>query len=289
MQRDAMPHDPTRLLLGEIARRVRARRKERGRTAVAVARCAGLSPRFYAQLEAGEANIAIGRLAAVARALAMPLAELVADPQRDRAVALLGLRGAGKSTIGPLVAQALSIPFVELDARIERRAGLWVSEIFSLHGEDYYRRLETECLAELLEGEAPVVVALSGGVVHNRDAFELVRARCAAVWLRARPEDHMRRVVESGDERPVAGRADAMAELRALLDSREPLYRQAHIQVETSGCPVRDVVARICDALDERGWSPRRARRTRERSERSSGADLRRRRPEAGRTRVRAG
>ena len=258
--------DPrTRSVLRLLAARVRERRHERGETARAVADRAGLSPRFFAQLEAGQANIAIGRLAAVADALAMPLAELLAEARPSAAVALLGLRGAGKSTVGPRLAHALDVEFVELDAAIEARAGLDLRTIFTLHGEGYYRRLEITCLAALLESGRPCVIALSGGIVHNAEAFDLVRRRCRTVWLKAEPEDHMQRVLDVGDRRPVEGRANAMAELRTLLASREPLYRQAEIAIDTS----RHTVAQVVDELETalRPVGPRRRlRRARGRS-----------------------
>ena len=220
---------------------------------------AGLSLRFVSQLEAGEANIAIGRLAAVAAALGVSLADLVAEEgaseRAQRDVALLGLRGAGKSTIGPKVAAALGVPFVELDERIEEAAGLRVAEIFSLHGESYYRRLERECLERLLSDGSPSVIALSGGIVNNEEAFALARRRCMTVWLKAKPDDHMRRVLEQGDRRPVANRTDAMAELRAILASREPLYDLADLAVDTSRLDPAAAVESIVSAIHHQSRS----------------------------------
>lgn len=235
-----------------VGTRVRRARAERRLTMRELAERAGLSLRFMSQLEAGEANIAIGRLAAVAGALGVSMADLVAEEPRDghRDVALLGLRGAGKSTIGPKVAAALGVPFVELDERIEEAAGMRLAEIFSLHGEGYYRRLEHECLERLLADGAPGVIALSGGIVQNEEAFALVRRRCTTVWLRARPEDHMRRVLEQGDRRPVANRPDAMAELRAILAAREPLYHLADVTLDTSRRDADASARALLDALD---------------------------------------
>ena len=216
-----------------------------------VAERSGLSLRFLSQLEAGEANIAIGRLAAVAAALGVSMADLVAEESSDagRDVALLGLRGAGKSTIGPKVAAALGVGFVELDERIEEGAGMRVAEIFSLHGEGYYRRLERECLEGLLGDGRPSVIALSGGIVHNEEAFALARRRCATVWLKAKPEDHMQRVLDQGDRRPVANRPDAMAELRAILAARESLYGLADVTIDTSRHDVDAAAREILAAL----------------------------------------
>jgi len=244
----------TKYLLKNLAKKVRALRKERGETAKAVAERAGLSLRFYAQLEAGEANIAIGRLATVADAFGVKIVDLLAEPDRPHAVALLGLRGGGKSTIGPLLARRLNVDFVELDRRVEDEAGLSLTEIFELHGETYYRRLETSCLTELLTDAPPCVVALSGGIVNNAEAFELIGRSATTVWLRADPEDHMQRVIDQGDHRPMADRDNAMAELRALLNSREPFYKQAQISVHTSEATISEVVDTLSHALGESGW-----------------------------------
>ena len=247
----------TKYLLKNLARKVKALRKERGETAKSVAERAGLSLRFYAQLEAGEANIAIGRLATVADAFGVKIVDLLAEPERPQAVALLGLRGGGKSTIGPLLADRLNVDFVELDRRVEDEAGLSLAEIFELHGDAYYRRLEITCLTELLNDAQPCVVALSGGIVNNAEAFELISRNSTTVWLRADPEDHMQRVIDQGDHRPMADRDNAMAELRALLSSREPFYKQAQVSVHTSEVTIDEVVEVLCNALSESGWRVR--------------------------------
>lgn len=223
-------------MLERVSRRVRARRVELGWTAKQLAERSGLSPRFVSELEAGRGNISIGRLASVAQALAVDPARLVeAVDAARRPIGLLGLRGAGKTTLGRRLARTLRVRFVELDEAIEDAAGLSLSEIFSLHGEAYYRRLELGALTEVVQADGGVVVALSGGIVGNEPAWDLVRSRCRTVWLRADPEDHMQRVLDQGDRRPVAGRVDAMQELRSILAAREPRYREAGIHVETSG------------------------------------------------------
>ncbi|MEE2962217.1 MAG: shikimate kinase [Myxococcota bacterium] len=241
--------DQLLLLLG---RRVRELRKEQKRTAQNVAEAAGLSPRFFAQLEAGHANISIGRLSKLSHALDISLSDLVDfEPEVPRSIALLGLRGAGKSTLGPLLACARGLRFVELDEEIEEKAGLALTEIFILHGERYYRRMESECLNELLDGPEPVVMALSGGVVQNGKAFGRIKRDCVTIWLRAKAQDYMDRVIAQGDYRPVANRSNAMGELQTLVDSRKPFYSEAQITIDTSGLSPEVSLEVLQDALSD--------------------------------------
>lgn len=236
-------------IIRRVGQRVRRTRAARKRTMRELAEMSGVSVRFLSQLEAGEANISIGRLASVAKALGVSIAELVAENtrwgQKGDSVALLGLRGAGKSTIGPRVAGQLGLEFIELDERIEEAAGMPLAEIFSMHGEGYYRRLELESLDALLGQQRPSVIALSGGIVHNEVAYAAARRRCTTVWLRAKPTDHMQRVIDQGDRRPVANRPDAMEELRAILAAREPLYAMADVTVDTSRLSIDEAVGQV--------------------------------------------
>ncbi len=250
----------TKKLLKMLAKRVRSTRHERGETAREVALRAGLSLRFYSQLEKGEANIAIGRLAAVAEALDLFLPDLLAVESEPRpgAIALIGLRGSGKSTVGPLLAAHFGMQFVELDGLIESEAGLSLTEIFELHGESYYRRLEQRCINGLLDAEAAVVVALSGGIVSSGTVYRQLLRACTTIWLKAEPSDHMQRVIDQGDHRPMQDRENAMAELRALLAARSPLYGKADIQVDTSKHSLDAVLDRLDVLLTERGWVPTR-------------------------------
>lgn len=251
-------------LMGGIAARLRDLRRGRGFTVRETARRSGISPRFYQALEAGTVNVSVRKLAAVAEALGTSLAELF-RPNGRRPVALLGLRGAGKSTIGKKLARALGWPFVELDERIERAAGLSLAEIFSLHGEPYYRKLEGECVSDILRRGEPCVLALPGGVVRNEAAFAAIRNACTTVWLQATPEDHMRRVRRQGDRRPMANRVNAMEELKNILRDREPLYRLAEVHVNTSAQSVTSTVLHLAGLLKGRppkfgigpGGSPR--------------------------------
>jgi XRE family aerobic/anaerobic benzoate catabolism transcriptional regulator len=239
-------------LLEALGRRARGRRLEKGWTLRDVAERSGVSPRYLVQLEAGRGNISVRRLADVARALDTTPAALLRedDAARARVVALLGLRGAGKTTVGRRVARRLRVPFVELDRRIEQAADLSLSELFSLHGEEYYRRLERDTLRRVLGENRPIVLATGGGIVTSPDTYALLRRSATTVWLRARPEDHWNRVVRQGDRRPMADHPQAMADLRALLASREPLYAQAAVTVDTAGVPAERVVSAIVSSLD---------------------------------------
>lgn len=239
-------------LLATVGARVRALRESRGMTRRELSEQSGVSERFLAQLETGTGNISLARFADVAAALRASPAELLdgATPPRRApdAVALLGVRGAGKSTIGPLLAARLGAGFVELDQRIEQAAGLRLGEIFELHGEAHYRRLEREALRSILDG-SPVVLATGGSIVSDSVTYGILRERARTVWLRARAEDHWDRVVSQGDRRPMGENPHAFHQLRDLLTTREPLYARAHHVVQTTGRSVEEVVDDVVDAL----------------------------------------
>lgn len=241
-------------LLTSLAARLRDLRQRRGLTAKETAARAGVSLRFYHGLEAGSVNVSITKLAAIAEALGVTISDLF-RPQVRRPLALLGLRGAGKSTIGAKLAKAMGCPFVELDEHIEKAANLTLAEIFNLHGEPYYRRLESKCVQKVLADGRPAVIAMPGGVVRNETAFSAVRQSCTTIWLKARPEDHMKRVYLQGDRRPMANRANAMEELTNILRDREPFYQMADIHVDTSAHSIAQSVKLIQDELRKRGWT----------------------------------
>jgi len=237
-------------VLAALGRRARAQRLARGWTLREIAERSGVSSRFLVQLEGGHGNISVRRLADLATALETTPGDLLtstATPVRS-AIALLGLRGAGKTTIGKRLARRRRVPFVELDKHIEKAADLSLGELFTLHGEDYYRRLERDVLTEVLSEGKPMVLATGGGLVASPDTFAMLRRAAVTVWLRASPEDHWNRVVRQGDRRPMADHPQAMADLRGLLALREPLYAMADHTVDTSAVTLDAVV----DAIERR-------------------------------------
>jgi XRE family aerobic/anaerobic benzoate catabolism transcriptional regulator len=258
--------------LHRLGERVRTLRNQRGMTRKALAQHAKVSERYLAQLEAGQGNISILLLRRIARAIGLPVTQLVhedAEPPLDlvlltqflerlapdmlvearklvtehfsspsedrRRIALIGLRGGGKSTLGRLLAERLDVPFIELDREIERRSGANLSEIFDMFGQETFRRAEREALDDVLRRHQHFVIATSGSIVTEPGTLELLLASCFTVWVRAEPEEHMKRVMEQGDMRPMANNARAMEDLESILKSREPLYAKAEAVVATTG------------------------------------------------------
>jgi len=257
----------------QLGARVRDARSRLGLSRKSLAAKSGVSERYLAQLEGGQGNISILLLRQVAAALDAPLKDLLSDEashpieltlllqyleklspkrlmqakniltsafgdqdprQRRNRIALIGLRGAGKSTLGRLVAERLDIPFIELDDEIEREAGTPSSEIFSLYGQHAYRRFEKRCLEKIVERHERAVIAAGGGLVTETSTYELLRSACFTVWIRATPEEHMQRVIAQGDLRPMHGREEAMADLRRILAERGELYGLADAIIDTS-------------------------------------------------------
>ena len=264
--------DADAAFLVSVGLRVRQRRTQRALTRKSLALAADVSERYLGQLETGEGNISILLLRRVAMALHTPLGQLLetnhTDPEFERMVAslaripayrrgeavarlvaelgdqdgtkhqriaLIGLRGAGKSTLGSALAQSLDVPFFELNREVERETGMPTAEVFDLYGQAGYRRIERRCLERLIERHDRAVLSLGGGVVADDATFDLLLRRCRTVWLKATPEEHMTRVLAQGDLRPMAGHADAMDDLKHILAAREPLYRKADVVVDTSG------------------------------------------------------
>jgi XRE family transcriptional regulator, aerobic/anaerobic benzoate catabolism transcriptional regulator len=272
------------LFLQGLGARVRALRNEASLTIKELARRAELSLRFVIQLEAGQGNISVAGLARVASALGRPLPELIPPPSNDQSIraklwqlfssssdedlqdfqrwfaqrsggsnryfiALIGLRGAGKSTVGVQLAKKLHIEFVELDSRIEQAAGMSLGEIFSMHGEEYYRRLEQQELQRLFNQSKGCVLATGGSLVTYTESWSLVKRNCFTVWLRATPEEHMTRVLKQGDLRPMKDNPSAMNELKGLLARREPLYSKAEAAINTSDHSPAEVVDQILESI----------------------------------------
>ncbi|HEU0033114.1 MAG TPA: shikimate kinase [Kofleriaceae bacterium] len=240
--------------LAVVGATVRSHRERRGWSRRELAEHSGVSERFLAQLEAGDGNISLRRFAEVAHSLGTTPSALLASADAPSAelakpIALLGVRGAGKSSVGAALARKLGLPFVELDQQIEQAAGLPLGEVFALHGEAYYRRIEREVLTQLLASPAPFVLATGGSIVNDATNYGLLRSRCITIWLRARPDDHWNRVVAQGDLRPMAENPHAFAELTALLAAREKLYARAAHTIDTSGRRVAGVVSAIADVL----------------------------------------
>ena len=269
--------DPFLTVLGE---RVRMMRSRRGVTRKVLALEAGISERHLANLETGTGNASVLLLRQLAQALNCSMAELVGqdgvaspelilirqllrgrdeatlqrarlaladllgagrpDPSRSGRIALIGLRGAGKSTLGRLLAEELGIPFVELNRVIERLAGCEVHEIHSLYGSAAYRRYEHRALEETVAAFPKAVIATGGGLVSEASTLNLLLAHCYTVWLRASPEEHMQRVVAQGDTRPMAGNREAMDDLKRILAGREAFYAKADLTCDTGGKALND-------------------------------------------------
>jgi XRE family aerobic/anaerobic benzoate catabolism transcriptional regulator len=284
---NALPAAPEGDFLRFLGKRVRQMRDRRGLTRKAAAQAADVSERHLAQLEAGEGNVSIVLLRRIAAALHVSLVELF-SPETDEPVekrliqrflerlpahrledvvfrlmrdfgheekvrrmriALIGLRGAGKSTLGARLGQELNVRFVELDREIERETGMPLAEIFSLYGQGGYRAIERRTLERVLQEHDRLVLSVGGGVVSEKETYEYLLLHGYTVWIKAQPEEHMSRVIEQGDLRAMAGSDRAMEDLRRILESREPLYRKADMVLDTSGSAVDESFAKLKAAL----------------------------------------
>lgn len=242
----------TQALLDALGRRIRALREDSGESVTSAAEGADVSRRTWTELEAGRANPSLLVLARVAGVLGVAPADLLQgfEPRRpSERIALLGIRGAGKSTVGPLLARELDAPFVELDSRVEDLAGLGLGELFELHGAASFHRFEREALERVLAGGERQVLATGGSIVEASENFDRLLATCRTVWLRAAPATHMERVRAQGDPRPMRGRPRAMEELEELLEGRAERYGRAELTLETDGTTPEELVSRILGGL----------------------------------------
>jgi XRE family transcriptional regulator, aerobic/anaerobic benzoate catabolism transcriptional regulator len=278
--------DPETGFLEQLGQRVRTMRALRGMSRKVLAKVSGISERYIAQLESGKGNVSIVLLRRVSNAMGAHLEDLIpsTEPTPDWAVirdllrkatpgqieqarnvlaggasahrkmsfsgiALIGLRGAGKSTLGKMLAKKIGWSFVELNKEIEAQNGLSVAEIIALYGQEGFRRMEQAALGQLLARKELMVLATGGGIVSEPLTFDLILSSFYTIWLKADPEEHMARVRSQGDLRPMADDRSAMAELRNILVSREPLYARASAVVDTAGLSVSDAASRLIDAV----------------------------------------
>src|ERR671930_1420329 len=232
--------------LARLGERVRAWRTEHGMTRKTLSAASGVSERYLAQLEAGEGNISVLLLRKVARAMGVAVERLVREEDTvEKPIALIGLRGAGKSTLGAKLAASLSLPFVELDREVEKEVGAPLDQVFAMYGQDAFRRFERRALERVLAEQPRAVIATGGSLVTDPGTYELLLERCRCIWLKATAQEHMARVLAQGDTRPFKGRSAALDEIRKLLADRERLYGRAGAAVDTSGKSVRQALAEL--------------------------------------------
>jgi XRE family aerobic/anaerobic benzoate catabolism transcriptional regulator len=287
-RRRAAPADEA--YLKRVGERVRVARARRGMSRKSLSKASGVSERYLAELERGAGNASLLVLRQIADALSIEAAALVTDaperpidltlalhqlerlsppelgearrliaqrfglagPSPQGRIALVGLRGAGKTALGQLAAQALAVPFVELDREIERASGMELSEIFAVHGQPMFRRLERQCLETIVARFERAVIATGGSLVTEPPTYDLLLSTCFVVWLSAAPDEHMGRVLAQGDLRPMADGPQAMDDLKAILESRTSLYAKANAVVDTGGRTEAQAFAALLAVLPSR-------------------------------------
>jgi XRE family aerobic/anaerobic benzoate catabolism transcriptional regulator len=269
---------------GEIGRMVRLGRAKRGMSRRQLAQESGTSERYLAQIESGAGNPSVLVMRGIADALELPIVELLprangrsaayarivdllgrvppaelgsiadtierrldqaAATDRGRRIALVGLRGAGKSTLGRMLAERLDCPFVELDRMVEQEYGASVPLLIEMSGVATFRRHERACLERVVSENERAVIATAGGIVSNPETYGLLLRRAHTVWLSAQPDEHMSRVMKQGDFRPMAHNREAMADLHAILEARRGDYARAEAKLDTSGATVQQSFARL--------------------------------------------
>lgn len=280
----AAPEDAA--FLQVVGERVRNARARRGMSRKILAKDSSVSERYLAQLESGAGNISILLLRQIARAMDLPITEFLGDrapltvdqalllrqiedlsseqlqelqafirerfgiaPSVKRHIALTGLRGAGKTTLGQVLADAFGLQFVEMAKEIETEAGLSLNEIFDLYGQAAYRRFERRALERVTADPAPKVIATGGSLPSEPATYAHLLSHCFTIWLKAQPEEHMGRVVAQGDLRPIAGQSEAMADLKRILTQREALYAKADMAFDTAGQSVAKAGEQLVAAL----------------------------------------
>src|SRR5215467_8567749 len=275
--------------LASLGSRVRELRSRRGMTRKQMSKEADVSERHLAELESGEGNISVVLLQRIATALHVPIANLFAtqaeepagksvirrflerlpehrlddvvsrlirdfgqeETMRKMRIAFIGMRGAGKSTLGSMLAKDIGNRFVELDSEIEKDTGMPLGEIFSLYGQSGFRSIERRTLDRVLKENERAVISVGGGVVSEKDTFDFLLSHCYTVWIKAQPGEHMSRVMAQGDFRPMAANKQAMEDLRRILEAREPLYWKADLLLDTSGTSVEESFAKLKAALQQ--------------------------------------
>ena len=284
----APQRDDHRAFAGAIGRLLRLSRAKRGMTRRQLAQASGASERYLAQIEGGQGNPSVLILESIAHALDIPIIELLprsngrtaamADIldvlarvpvaelpalaeliegraaqhmqiERGRRIALIGLRGAGKSTLGCRLADTLGCPFIELDRLIEQDYGARIPDLIEMGGLATFRRYERACLERVINEHEAAVIATAGGIVSNAESYALLLRRTHTIWIKARPEEHMRRVMAQGDFRPMAQNREAMADLMAILDARRSDYARAHAELDTSEDTVEQSLAKLADMV----------------------------------------
>lgn len=292
LRRGAAPaHEAYLRLVGD---RVRLARARRGTSRKALSQASGVSERYLAELERGAGNASLLVLRQIADALGVEAASLLAtapEPSADmmlimqqlqrlgphelaearrllaatfakpertqrRRIALVGLRGAGKTTLGQRLAKAIGVPFVELDREIERASGMELSEIFAMHGQAMFRQLERQCLETVIERFDEAVIATGGSLVTEPSTYDRLLSTCFVVWLSATPDEHMGRVLAQGDLRPMADNPQAMDDLRMILESRTGLYAKADAVVDTSDVSEGEAAELLLGVLQRGGIHP---------------------------------
>lgn len=277
------------MLMEQVGDRVRKARERKGIPRRLLSERSGVSPRYLAQLESGQGNISISLLKRVAIALdhriewlvgkedpwnsdVMRVAELfrsadqatqdivlqtlssdTAESRCANRICLVGLRGAGKSTLGKLAGKQLDVPFVELNQEIERHAGMPISEIMALYGQEGYRRLESDALDRVIAAFDTGILAVAGGVVAEPETYNKLLRHFHTIWLKASAQEHMDRVLAQGDERPMAGNPEAMVQLKSILTSREVLYKKALFQLDTSQVSLEQSLEQLIGLIAEIG------------------------------------